>query len=306
MKIITEPTIEPVSLNEVKEHLRIDASSDFADSITSEQTIVPDEYGAGTDTGTGIDVLNYRAVVNLNCGTFAATSTLDVTIQESDNNVAYSNWGTFAQVTTASDDAIYEKEYTGTKQYIRCVGVTANANSTYGCTVIKGTPYSAEDDVLTRFISAARVYCEEYQGRAYITQTWEKALDDFPAADTIQIPIAPLQSVTSVKYYDTDETESTLSDSYYYVDTYKDPGRIVLQYGYSWPSDVLRPANGVIIRYVCGYGDNATDVPESIRQAILLLVGHFYENRENSIRQNLQNIPFGVVELLMLQDVNLL
>ena len=62
VKIITEPSIEPVTLTEVKEHLRIDASSDFADSLTTEQTIEPDEYSAGTKTGTGIINLTIKSL----------------------------------------------------------------------------------------------------------------------------------------------------------------------------------------------------------------------------------------------------
>jgi uncharacterized phiE125 gp8 family phage protein len=130
-----------------------------------------------------------------------------------------------------------------------------------------------EDALIETWIKAAREYCEGYQNRAYITQTWELALDSFPNERIMKIPLPPLQSVTSIKYYDTEGTETVFPSDDYEVDTYSEPGRISLGYGKSWPSSILRPVNGVIITFTAGYGDTAADVSEKVKQAIKVLIG---------------------------------
>jgi len=160
-----------------------------------------------------------------------------------------------------------------------------------------------EDTLIEDYITAAREYCERYQNRAYITQTWNLTLNDFPDGDEIEIPLPPLQSITSIKYYGTDDTEYTLSTDDYMVDTDSEVGRVVLKYAKTWPSITLRPANAVVIQFVAGYGDADTDVPERIKQAIKLLVGHLYENREATSIRSIVNVPFAVESLLMLDRI---
>lgn len=134
-----------------------------------------------------------------------------------------------------------------------------------------------EDDVLiSGLIKAARAYCEQYQNRAIITQTRELWLDSFPAGTYIEIPMAPLASVTHIKYYGTDNTEYTMTNTEYFVDSKSFVGRVGLAYGCSWPTTTLRPFNGVVVRYVCG----AATATEEVKQALKLLVAHWYENRE--------------------------
>lgn len=156
----------------------------------------------------------------------------------------------------------------------------------------------AEDALLSSLISAARQYCEGFQRRAYITQTWELWLDKFPDIDNIYLPWPPLQSVSSIKYYDTANLEYTLLDSNYYVDTQSQPGRLSLNYGKSWPSTALRPTNGLCITFICGYGDAVEDVPVKALYAMKLLIGHYYENREAVSQSQLYPAPLSVDALL--------
>lgn len=160
---------------------------------------------------------------------------------------------------------------------------------------------TAEDYLLVALITAARRWCEGVLRRTMITTTLELILDAFPGGDTIELPRPPLVSVTSVKYYDEAETEATLSAANYQVDTYSQPGRIVLTATGAWPSTALRPANGVIIRYVAGYGAEESSVPATFVQAIRLLAGHWYESREAVASTGAvpKEIPFGVEALLM-------
>lgn len=140
--------------------------------------------------------------------------------------------------------------------------------------------HNTEDTLITNLITAARIYCEKQQNRAFITQTWYLYLDRFPNKDYIDIPLPPLQSVTSVLYYSTDDTENTLLTDDYDVDINSFVGRVHLKYGKTWPSEVLRPSNAVKIEIICGYG-LAAAVPQNIKQAMLLLIAHWYGNRES-------------------------
>jgi uncharacterized phiE125 gp8 family phage protein len=298
-KLITAPTVEPVSLAEMELHLRIE-SNDIGTDLTSTQSLAPASRAAGNHAGTGVDVLNSQTVVYVVSGTNEATGTLDVHIEESDDDVTYTDWdgGTFDQITTANDNATYEKEYTGNKQYIRAYATVANAACVFGVDVVTSSPYSVEDTYIEDLIKSARRLIELHTGRRFITQTWETALGSFPRGDKIELPYPPLQSVTSVKYYDTDDTEATFSSDDYYVDTYAEPGALSLNYGESWPSTTLRPANGVIVRYVVGYGDAESDVPEMYKQAIKILAAELYERREATDFKHFYELPWSVQQLL--------
>lgn len=98
---------------------------------------------------------------------------------------------------------------------------------------------------------------EQYLSRRLVTQTWKVWLDAWPSGDSIELPFGNLQSVTHVKYTETDTTENTWSTDYYSVDTDSEPGRVVLKYGQSWPTESLGPDNPIEIQFVCGYGANA-------------------------------------------------
>lgn len=160
---------------------------------------------------------------------------------------------------------------------------------------------TADDTLIGTLITAARQHVENHLRRALITQTWELVMDAFPAGDVIRLPRPPLVSVTSIKYTDEDGNESTFSSAAYVVDTDSTKGRVVLKSGETWPSDTLAAANGVRVRYVAGYGE-ASAVPRPIRQAILLLIGTLYENRESVLVAQgvtVAQLPFGVEALLM-------
>jgi uncharacterized phiE125 gp8 family phage protein len=137
---------------------------------------------------------------------------------------------------------------------------------------------SGEDDYLPGLIVAARRHCESFQGRAYFTQTWDLYLNAFPGG-CIKVPLPPLQSITFITYKDNSGVPQTLDPDTYVFDAYGEPGLIHLAYGNSWPATCPEP-NSVQIRFVCGYG-LAADVPEHIRNAILLKLADLYENRGN-------------------------
>jgi len=141
-----------------------------------------------------------------------------------------------------------------------------------------------EDTLIEDLITAARQHAENVLAwRAFITQTWELWLDAWPGKDYIELPRPPLQSVTSVNYYDVDDTETTFAAGSYFVDTKSEDGRVGLNHGQSWPGTTLRPFNGICVTFVAGYGADGSFVPAKFRKGLLLLVGHWYEHREEVV-----------------------
>ena len=158
-----------------------------------------------------------------------------------------------------------------------------------------------EDALITRLIGAATEDAERYQGRAYITRTLRMHLDRFPGAgDPIYLPFPPVQQVLAVQYTDAAGQQHTVPATDYVADLARSPARLVPAPDKGWPLTSLRPVAGVTVTYVAGYGDDPQDVPENIRSAILLLVGHLYEHREAvfSDRGAPVELPLGATYLL--------
>lgn len=153
----------------------------------------------------------------------------------------------------------------------------------YTLTEIKGSHLriatSDDDEYIELLIKAARMATEIQTRRALITQTWVTTLCGFPEGRVIALERPPLISVSSIKYFDSANVEQTLSASLYTVDTSASPGRVVLNYGQSWPTTYDRPA-AVSIEYVAGYGATAAALPQDLRHAISFLVAHWYRSRE--------------------------
>ncbi len=168
--------------------------------------------------------------------------------------------------------------------------------------------------LIDNLIQAARFWCEDYINRTLLTTTFTLSLDrigerdeylregiytgayQVPYLNYIELPRSPVQSVTHIKSYTDDNTASTLATSNYYEDLVREPARIVLRDGGSWPTD-LRNANGIEVQYVAGYGDSRGTVPEPIRVAMLEYVSFLYEHRGDDEGRTL-NPPMMIKSLL--------
>jgi uncharacterized phiE125 gp8 family phage protein len=422
LQLITPPTFEPITLAELKMHLRLDSGS-FADSIDEVQSIAPglkafvDNWT--THAGVGVEVLGYSAVVSFASGVSGAGGTVDVKVQDSDDNVTYADWSTaFTQVAvdgmlttaalaigttltnvgnglftyfiagvpyskpadaagtapgndvipmgkygavafdigadnvievieaagngagyataalataglaapgaghvrmgsvtaTKSDGAFtfgttalnaanttvaytqatlkanynstYEKAYTGAKRYIRTVAKVLVADCSFGTTIIRQGAAGYEDDLLNSIITAAREHVEDWTRRAIITQTFDYNLQGWPTSNEIQLPYGNLQSVTSIKYKESDwatvaDTITLSEGTDYLVETNGEGvGKIVLPYSTPWPGGTLYPSNPITIRFICGW-TTAALVPYKIKAAIKMICADLYENREH-------------------------
>jgi uncharacterized phiE125 gp8 family phage protein len=156
-----------------------------------------------------------------------------------------------------------------------------------------------EDAILASYLLAARTHVEALCG-PLITQTWYQYEDEFPGGDILKIGKPRLQSVTSITYIDVDSVSATLASTEYAIDDENEYApRVVLEDNGDWPTTDLHPKNPVCVEFVCGYGDDTDDVPEPIRLSIMLLVSHFYENREPvNVGQSVTAIPFTMDSLL--------
>ena len=159
---------------------------------------------------------------------------------------------------------------------------------------------TSEDTLLKAMMKAATTRCEQHVEKSFINTVWTLWFDRFPSdrrqepwwdgtregavdhflvpKDEIELRRGPLVSVAHIKTYNDSNTASTFDTSNYQVDTKHPNGRVFLNSGSTWPSD-LRDFNAVEIQYTAGYGSSRNDVPEDIKQAIMLLICHLYENR---------------------------
>lgn len=136
-----------------------------------------------------------------------------------------------------------------------------------------------DDTLLIGYIKAAREWCELRDWRAYLTQTLAYWLDVWPDTRFITLPRPPLQTVSKVEYYDAANVKYTLSSSLWYQTAATQPGKVQLKTNCYWPTTRLREAEAICVTYTAGWSSPA-NMPERIRQAIKMIIGHWYENRE--------------------------
>lgn len=138
---------------------------------------------------------------------------------------------------------------------------------------------SDEEALITSLITAARLHIETHLSIATLTQSWSIFLDDWPSTSHVDIPIAPLISIELVNLYDEAGVATVLDEENYYIDTRSRVPRLLRTGSGVWLQPD-RKASGIEIQITTGYGPAADDVPQNLRQAIMILVAHWFENRE--------------------------
>ena len=135
---------------------------------------------------------------------------------------------------------------------------------------------SDDDALIAQLVTAARARAEWQTGRAFVTQDWTLWLDAWPLQGVVEIPLAPLQAVTSFTTYACDDSATVLDTGKYRVDANSEPGRVVLQPGVTLAA--LRDINAIAITFTAGYGEAAA-VPTPVAAAILQIVASLYAHR---------------------------
>jgi uncharacterized phiE125 gp8 family phage protein len=182
--------------------------------------------------------------------------------------------------------------------------------------------FTDDDSLISGLIITARQYCEQLMNRAIYNRTMQLYLDYFPFpyfdgtvgandrhslygqfwhALTIKLPKPGCVSVDSIKYLDLTGTQQTLSTTLYYADVNSEPARIVPAPGLYWPYSQSYLPGSIVVNYTAGtYGDGVeTDnCPQTIKQAMLLLISYWYAHRDAAEMTPPKAIEMGVDALL--------
>lgn len=160
---------------------------------------------------------------------------------------------------------------------------------------------SDRDTVLDLYIDAAIAHVDALGvlGKAMITQTWDQA--QARPSGPVRLAIPPAQSLVEVRYYDPADAEQTATLSHFRLIKGGDVAIVEPVPGKSWPTTAARP-DAVTIRYVAGYGGAASDVPASVRVALLQLAAMMYdEGKPVVIGAPINALPIGFAELIALE-----
>lgn len=160
-----------------------------------------------------------------------------------------------------------------------------------------------DDNLIASYIGAAVSHFDGYSGilgRCMVNQGWSVALAGWPAGRRLALPFPDVSAVT-VTYRDAVEAEQTLSAGSFEI--LRVAGGSALRFKTDADLPVLTSADRsdrVIVKLTAGYGETADDVPRALSVAILMLVGHWYENREAVVIGNglsVDDMPLGVQSL---------
>ena len=182
--------------------------------------------------------------------------------------------------------------------------------------------HTSDDTLISALIVAAREHVENYLVGSLVEQTRAVYLSAWPYSP-FRLPCGPVQEIESVKYEDENGDTQTVDSSIYYLTP---GGEIALDYSQVWPYVNIRGKDAITVTYLTGYPpvetvipgeaipdtdpveyeddtteiDYGANIPQSIKQAMLLLIGEWYEQREAAAdtKYTIQTIPWGVKQLL--------
>lgn len=302
LSLVTAPALEPVTLAELRAHLRLDGTTaEPAPGVPTVALVSPAAPG-NVDNGAH----RYRLTfVTADGETEAGAISAAVTVADKTVNGKVLVSAIPLGGAAVTSRKLY-RTVAGGADALFLATLADNTTTTYTDNLADASLGAAApavnttaDPLLAGYLTAARLHVEGRDGwlnRALVTQTWDLFLDRFPCA--IVLPLPPLQSVTSVTYLDNTGASQTLATNQYRVDTARVPARITPAYGVTWPNTYGVP-NAVTVRFVAGYGAPAA-VPGPIRLGLTMLAAHFYEHREPVLVGTIQaRLPFHVEALLM-------
>lgn len=183
---------------------------------------------------------------------------------------------------------------------VRTVAPTATPISLAEAKRHLSVTFDDDDALISLYIDVATAHLDGYSGilgRALVTQTWRQ---DFCAwSGELRLPLAPVASITSVKYSDSANAEQTVNSAdYALINDERGPRVTFKNVSFTYPALYDDREDRVRVTYVAGYGA-AADVPYTIKAALLLMVGHWYRNREAvAVGQTVADLPMGVDALL--------
>lgn len=156
---------------------------------------------------------------------------------------------------------------------------------------------SDEDALIASLVSAATAHLDGWSGilgRCLVTQTWRQDFDAF--CPRLRLPLIAATITELRAFADDDDTGSVVTASNYELLEDALGSYVRFADDYSFPSSV-RETRGVRVTFAAGYGA-ATAVPASIKAAMLLMIGHWYKNREAVTETSAVDLPYAVDALI--------
>lgn len=132
----------------------------------------------------------------------------------------------------------------------------------------------------------------EMSGRCLASEVWAASYSSI--SGKIKLPKSPVISVDSVTYYDQTDMVQSLPTTDFYVFLSDDHAEMQPKPGRQWPVTSTRD-DAITITFTAGYAA----LPQALRAAVLLTVGHLYENRQASVvGMTVATLPLAVEELV--------
>lgn len=167
-----------------------------------------------------------------------------------------------------------------------------------------GSPPTHPDDAMIEgMVEAARDYIEDYTEQVWSARSFTQSLEAFPNGP-IELGLGPHIDLVSIAYLDESKVSQTIDLDNVVIDPYHDRALVYPAVDYAWPRTYPSPI-AITITFIAGFGptaespiQNVHPVPKSVKQAALLILGHLYENREDTVEKALASIPLGALSLI--------
>lgn len=153
--------------------------------------------------------------------------------------------------------------------------------------------HTAEDTLIRAYIAAARLHVEAHIGLFLLEQTWQMSFDA-DAQMPLKLSLCPLMSIDAVTFQPVSGPPVGVPPSDYTVYGGATDKRLDITAN----KPALRPFDAIQIEATFGFGSSIEDIPEDVRQAVRLLVAHWYENREAVSSYTRDAMTLGVKALL--------
>ena len=153
----------------------------------------------------------------------------------------------------------------------------------------------AEDAVISTLITSARLVLEACTRLLFVEQTWKILYDSWPEGRQIHIPLAPFISLDALTTYDSAGDPVAVPPADYRLDPAPIGARILFK---AMPPQPGMDAAGIELRIKAGFGAAAADVPAPLRQALMMLVARWFENR-GDVAMDAATLPDGIASLVM-------
>lgn len=162
--------------------------------------------------------------------------------------------------------------------------------------------HTEEDGFITALINSATEYLERVYDKAFIDQSITMTVDGFPASNgVLKLRRGPIKTGTlAISYLDTLGAPTAFTD--FQVDLISEPPRLAPAVNFDWPDTQIGALAAVTITYDAGLGAADTDIPERYQQAIKLLIGHWYTNRESVVVGTISSKVEQTLEFLLWND----